>query len=108
MVNVTLETFLLHARNLRDFFATSGKSDDVLASDFLGRPLRVRMPLVRSARLRRRLNKRISHLSYSRSRLGRAWDVRSLLAEIDDAMGVFLSRLSTVDAGLADTIRSSV
>lgn len=107
MVNLTMETFLLHARNLRDFFATSGQPEDVLASDFLGRPLRVRMPLLRSAKIRRRLNKRIAHVSYSRSRLGRQWDVRTLATEIDEAMEAFVTRLSTIDAQLADKIRKS-
>jgi len=93
LVNVALECLLLHARNIRDFFAPRGQSDDVLAADFLGRPLRVAMPLLRSHSLRTRLNRRIAHLSYSRARLKRGWQVRTLTAEIDRAMTTFVRRL---------------
>ena len=100
LVNLFLEAFLLHARNLRDFLAWSNNPNDVVASDFVGRPVRVRMPLLRSRKVRDRLNKRIAHLSYSRSRLGRQWNVAVLLTEIDSAMDAFLRRLSQVRPAL--------
>jgi len=96
LVNLFLEAFLLHARNIRDFLAWSNNPNDVIASDFVGRPVRVRMPLLRSRKVRARLNKRIAHLSYSRSRLGRHWNVGVLVAEIDTAMDAFLRRLAQV------------
>ena len=33
--NLALEAFLVHARNLRDFFGKSGYDDDILARDFV-------------------------------------------------------------------------
>lgn len=99
-VNLFLEAFLLHARNIRDFLAWSNNPNDVIAADFVGRPVRVRMPLLRSRKVRERLNRRIAHLSYSRSRLGRHWNVVVLLAEIESGMGAFIRRLSEVSPGL--------
>ena len=100
LVNLFLEAFLLHARNIRDFLAWSNNPNDVIASDYVGRPVRVRMPLLRSRKVRERLNRRIAHLSYSRSRLGRHWNVAILLTEIDSAMSAFLRRLSQVRPAL--------
>ena len=68
----------------------------VIGADFVGRPVRVRMPLLRSPKVRDRLNRRIAHLSYSRSRLGRNWNVPVILAEIEVAMEAFLDRLARV------------
>lgn len=104
MVNMALESFLIHARNIRDFFASRGNPDDVLARDFLGRPTRVRLSLLRSPKIRRRLNKRIAHISYSRARLGRGWNWSILLSEINDAMGKFEQRLRARSKKLADIV----
>ena len=90
--NSTLESFLIHARNIRDFFRFfCSDNDDVLARDYLGRTPRVKMPYIRKNR--RRLNKRIAHLSYSRPRLSRGWQTGRMLKEIDGAMMTFQSRL---------------
>ena len=99
--NLALESFLVHARIIRDFFAASGSTDDVLARDFLGSDPKVRLTLLRSNPIRKRLNRRIAHLSFSRSRLKRAWDVRRLLNEINSAMIHFLSLLARRDRKLA-------
>jgi hypothetical protein len=101
--SIALESFCIHARNIRDFFATSGraKRDDVLAADFLGRPMRVRLTHLRSVAVRNRLNKRIAHLSYARARLGRLWNIQRIKAEIDTAMHQFEARLRVVDPSLA-------
>jgi len=93
MMDVCLENFLLHARNLRNFFAAAGKHDDVLAADFLGRPMRVRLPLLRSQGIRKRLNKSLAHLSYSRSRFRARWPGDRLYTEINQAMNRFAARL---------------
>jgi hypothetical protein len=100
-VNLFLEAFLLHVRNLRDFLAWSNNHNNVIAADFLGRPVRVRMPLLRSPAVRARLNRRIAHLSYSRARLGRGWNVPALLAEVEVAMRRFTDRLKLVRPRLA-------
>jgi hypothetical protein len=99
--NIALEAFLVHARVIRDFFASSASDNDVLAIDFLGSRPKVRLSLLRSPAIRTRLNRRIAHLSFSRSRLKRAWDVRTLLNEINDAMTTFVALLAKRDAKLA-------
>ncbi len=93
LVNVFLEDFLLHARNLRDFFAPSARPDDVLACDFLGSTPRLALPHLRSTEIRNRLNRRISHLSFTRPRFRAGWNVPRLLREIDAAMIFFVARL---------------
>jgi hypothetical protein len=106
--NIALERFLLHARNIRDFFRANGRRDDVLARDFLGTPIRVRMPVLRSRTIGTRLNRRVAHLSHSRARLGRRWPVSKLLAEIENAMTRFEQRLREVDPKLADILIGAV
>lgn len=92
LMNSTLESFLIHARNICDFFRVrSREDDDVLARDYLGRTPRVKLPYIRKNK--KRLNKRIAHLSYSRPRLGRGWPTARMLKEIDEAMKIFQDRL---------------
>ena|SRR2546425_13174968 len=102
--NIALESFLVHARVLRDFFSSKASDNDVLARDFLGSVPRVKLTHLRSQRIRMRLNRRIAHLSFSRSRLKRAWDVRRLLNEINQAMEAFLVVLSTQKPRLASIV----
>ena len=91
--NLALEALLIHARNLRDFFAPSGRNDDVLARDFVSQMPRIAMPYLRSRTARNRLNRLLSHMSYSRPRLGRSWDINQLAQEVEKAMRAFLTRL---------------
>lgn len=102
--NMALECFLVHARNIRDFFARNGRRNDVLARDFLGHLTVVRLPFLRNTRTRRRLDRRVAHVSYSRSRLRRDWPVRTILAEIDRAMAKFERQLRAKDSELADAL----
>ena len=104
--NMFIEDFLLHARNLRDFFAPRGKPDDVLAKDFLGRHPRIALPHLRSAAVRNRLNRRIAHLSYSRPRFRVGWNIPRLLAEIEAAMEAFALRLESKRPRLARILRN--
>ena len=101
MINVFLEDYLLHARNLRDFFAPGGKADDVITADFFGRPMRVSLPHLRSAAVRNRLNKRIAHLTFSRPRFRSSWNVRPLSIELNQAMIRFVTRLKSERPELA-------
>ena len=91
--NLVLEALLLHARILRDFFATSGNPDDILARDFVRQMPRVAMPYLRSRKSRNRLNRLLAHASYSRRRLSKDWDVRTIVQELSGAMRTFLSHL---------------
>ena len=89
--NLALEAFLVHARNLLEFFATSGYPDSILAKDFVSQMPRIAMPYLRSNR--KRLHRRLAHPSYSRPRLGRGWELDRLVWEVGTAMGAFLERL---------------
>lgn len=102
--NMALESFLVHARNIRDFFGTAGKDDDVLVADFMRSPPGVKMPLLRSKAIRVRLNRRIAHLSFSRSRLKNEWAVGRLLKEIDTTMSCFVEHLRKVSPMLASIV----
>jgi hypothetical protein len=68
--NMALESFLLHFRNLRAFLCPSMQTcsdDDIVASDFLGEPV-ARDVVLSSPFLKdkKRLDKMLAHLSYSR------------------------------------------
>ncbi len=102
--NMALECFLLHARNIRAFFDAEGRENDVLSRDFLGRPIRVAMPTLRSSQMQDRLNRRVAHLSYSRSYLGKSFPVEKLMGEINAAMARFEERLRSRDPDLADAL----
>lgn len=97
--NLVLEALLIHARNLRDFFAASGKKDDILAVDFVSQLPRVALPYLRSPTSRRRLNRLVAHASYSRPRLGKNWDVNRILRELEKAMRSFLERFHSESPG---------
>jgi hypothetical protein len=101
---MALECFLLHARNIRAFFDAEGRENDVLSRDFLGRPIRVAMPTLRSSQMQDRLNRRVAHLSYSRSYLGKSFPVEKLMGEINAAMARFEERLRSRDPDLADAL----
>lgn len=91
--NLVLEALLIHARNLRDFFAKSGNNDDILARDFVSQMPRIAMPYLRSRTRRKRLNRGLAHASYSRPRLGGEWNVQIIGRELEVAMRRFLERL---------------
>ena len=91
LMNASLESFLIHARNICDFFDVRGRQDDILAKDFLGRTPRARLTYIRKNKVR--IHKRIAHLSYSRPRLKRGWASALMMKEIDGAMRVFIGRL---------------
>lgn len=92
--NFLIEVILLHARNIRDFFAPTGHDDDILARDFVVQLPRIALPYLRSESVRRRINKLLSHPSYSRRRLTRTWNLRRLCSEVTTAWNAFLSRLA--------------
>lgn len=104
-VNMALESFLIHARAIRDFFKSKGgQPDDIRAHDFLCKHMSVHMPLLQNRELGSRIDKRIAHLSYSRSHLERNFPVAELLREINAAMMKFEQRLQAVDPDLADIL----
>ena len=98
---MALESFLIHFRNLRSFLCPSLQvlgDDDVIASDFLGE----QMPedIGDSARLsvdKQRLDRMLSHVSYSREKYITSgdyeWRVADLTVIALDELEKFLAQL---------------
>ena len=91
--NVALESTLIHARNIRDFFSSNGRTDDVLARDFVTPLPRIAMTYLRKASTEQRINRLLAHPSYGRSRLTKQWEIGTLRREITAAWNAFLGRL---------------
>jgi len=96
-----LESFLLHARVLRGFFAGNrDQSDDVLAEDFVPGWVKPQAPaypyLVAE---RKRLNKALAHLSAERVNYdvsGKDWDVEKIRKELEPIIKRFLMEASAM------------
>lgn len=96
-----VEVFLLHARNLRDFFGRRRvdlkwfEETDVLAEDFFDDASKwVRPALPYLCAERERLNRALSHISYDRltyNAVGGRWDYSSIDSELNDARSAFLT-----------------
>ncbi len=71
--NTAFEAFLVHGRNLRDFFLGSANPDDVIAEDFLGSSISVVIGKLHSAAIDIWISKKVLHLSHSRLTLPRGW-----------------------------------
>lgn len=85
--NGTLEAFLVHARNLIDFFIgpQRPKQTDILAADFFDRGIWVRgLQRGRLQQVRFRIGKKLSHLSYERLNDHDGWDVGLIVAQLAD------------------------
>jgi len=91
--NMAVEVWLLHARNLRDFFRTQGHGDDICARDYVKSMPRISMPTVFSSAFHNRVNKKISHPSYKRPRLRAKWDRGKITRELVRAMDAFMIQL---------------
>ena len=100
--NAMVEAFALHCRNLINFFYDRPDPrypDDVLAEHFLAKAEtwhQVRPPKSELLTLAEgRANKQVSHLTYSRVGLTfdqKAWQIPTLLGEIDGLLGLFLQK----------------
>jgi hypothetical protein len=81
--NACLESFLIHARNLRDFFYPKSRNqDDVLTSDFIPgwEDKAGKMGAYLDAN-RERINKEIAHLTYTRNKEteeSKKWDITKM------------------------------
>ena len=93
--NALLECALLHARNLLEFFTgkISHKNDNIIASHFVDKP--PKLPYLES--LRNDINKRLSHLTYTRVKAGKEWDLPKISDEIEAAHAEFLNFLPEED-----------
>ena len=100
-VNAYLESFLIHARNLRDFLTRSRddkgvKPNDVLAEDFFdsdGWSCPDEPPYLKENRIR--LNRSLAHLTYDRIQYqsNKGWNPQKIFHEVKELWTFFLSKL---------------
>jgi hypothetical protein len=92
---VLIESFLIHLRNLIDFFYTTGRDDDVVAADFCpGWNERISDKL-REAKAR--ANKELTHLTLKRRHVSdpsKVWDMDGLFQEVHVAAKAFVAKAS--------------
>ena len=93
-----VESFLIHARVLRDFFCRGRlKTDDVIAGDFVSgwtQPPASDYSYIRAQK--DRLDKALAHLTTTRVRYdseGKKWDVATIRREIEPIIERFLAEL---------------
>lgn len=99
--NAMLETFLVHYRNLLDFFYADHRhalSHDVRAADYVSDEKRWRKrrpPMDKEAGTNReRVNALLAHLTYRRLRYAdRNWSDRRMLRQIEGLLGIFAEQL---------------
>jgi len=100
--DAALESFVLHLRNLIDFFypRKSVQSSDVIATDFLDDPATWDPPASISATLnaaRDRADKELSHLTAQRRDTGdptKPWETDALFGEIKAVADKFVAKAS--------------
>ncbi len=93
LLNLSLESALIHARNVLYFFKVKDHGDDVRVCHFVTE----RVPDFDMEYLKGRsqeLNKLLGHPSYHRGKLDRNWDLVRLESEITTAWETFLRCLS--------------
>jgi len=95
-----LESFVVHLRNLIDFFYRDGQGNDVVAKDFFDKPSKWsprESKLLKNAHTR--ANKELSHLTAVRKNEGdpeKPWDLAALYGEIDAVAMDFADRASKI------------
>lgn len=96
--NCYLESFLIHARNLLDFFVrpSSARKDDVIARHFFEPESRWEMHesnICRNLQKKRiTIHKTLAHISYSRTTEAE-WDIHVIFAELEEAVQIFKKHL---------------
>jgi hypothetical protein len=103
----TVESFLIHARNLMDFLrppAKKPRDTDSIAADYCSRHWKGRRWAGR-AKDRNRINWEIAHLTSRRPLLARDWAYDHLLGKIRDEMRRFLEVADLLDDHIADELR---
>jgi len=105
--NAFLESALVHFRVVLDFFEPrKRKDDDVLCSDYGFEPRDVEL----DAEVRKRLNKRLMHLSYLRARQrsaeDKAWALPAEARPLVSRSIEFIAFLGSEDVRLGDKSRS--
>ena len=101
--NLLMEGFLLHVRVLLDFFIGEPKKDDVSARHFYKdesvwtRESPNLCTYLRDPDHRKRVNKKLAHLTYSRLTEKEEWDFPAIRKDIDEAWKKFQSLLDERD-----------
>ena len=106
-----VESFLLHARVLRDFFCRSPrpKPDDVIAADFVSGwvpPADSSYPYLASQKTR--LDKALAHLSIARMQYvgdNKTWDLPAIRGELDGIIEQFLQALPATTSAWFVSVR---
>ncbi len=88
-----VESFLLHARVLAEFFCSEGRKDDIVAADFIPgwiRPTSSDWPYTEGCKTR--LNKALAHLTMRRVteyQTAEPWDIAKMKSELDNVIRRF-------------------
>jgi hypothetical protein len=98
--NATLESLLVHVRNLFDFFyGGETDKDDMRAFHFVKGGMLWQAPKAAYLeKMRPKINKHLSHLTYSRVLMTPSWNLMQMAAEIEEANKKFLEALPAVEA----------
>jgi hypothetical protein len=113
--NSTLESFLMHARNLYDFFfvAPRPKMPDVSVQQFFDDGETWKPDAIRYCpyltRERERLNRSIHHLSYDRLNFEskKQWEISTIVSDVTAVWNEFLTRLSPERRGWFSTTQGA-
>ena len=98
--NETLESLLVHTRNLYDFFYGSAtKEDDIRAFHFIEGGQQSWRPAIPEylRTIQPRINKYLSHLTYSRISKRATWDWMRIATEINNTYEEFIEALPAAE-----------
>lgn len=97
--NAMIESSLIHARNLMDFFC-GGEThkDDIRACHFVKATVWQPPKLKYLCQMKEKINKHLSHLTYSRTSEKVHWNLRRIETEIEEANKRFLAALQEAEA----------
>lgn len=97
LCNVTLESALIHARNLYGFFCGEESwEDNIIAGHFIKNSDGTHWKssaLSYIASRRNDINKALSHLTYARVKNKPSWHIKHIMQDIESAYGEFLALL---------------
>lgn len=101
LIDIAIESFLLHTRNLLHFFtagAVDRVKDDVLAIDYINNWSPPKMLYLDNEETRTNLNKFLSHITYTRVNTQKPrWDFPRINSEIEEAYRAFRKTLPKPD-----------
>lgn len=99
--NVILESALIHARNLHDFFSgMNSPKDDIIVGHFVknsdGTPWKSsKLAFIKSCK--NDINKALSHLTYTRVKFKPVWNINRIRQYIEEAYAEFLALLPATE-----------